>query len=460
MSGKVSFKKTFFKNIYKLHVYIGIFIALHFAIFALTGLILLFKDEFKTTGGESSAPAAESQVLSRQQIAVNYEKIFNSLKQSYPQDRLLAIFPEDEHPEQLQARLGIDGATQLRGARRTLFDLNSGEEIKSKPSVQEDFFDWTLKLHRELFLGSNGKLYLGVVGLLYVFMLISGLFIYGNFMKTRGFGEIRKQKIKSFVDLHKFVGVVTFGWSFVVGLSGVFLAFNGVLIKLFQIVSLKHLSEQYQSFKNSAEVVTAAPFHEVIQTALQAKPDSVITYISFPDTEFGIPGHFLMLMNGTTALTERISELVVVNAASAKLAEIVELPLYLKIVLLSEPLHFGDYGGVLLKIIWILFTIASLAVAVFGVSSFFMKRNMRKSSVVSSEKAVFRENVSVDTEAVPYVKVMNSSIHIYNKPFWLSLLSFITLVIALFVKGFVAQIAILLLFIPLLVLIFGRKKND
>lgn len=374
-----------FKKIYKLHVYVGVFVAVHFTIFALSGLFLLFKAELQ---GEA---AGDSRPLTPWETSIFYERALANANASYPNDRALALYPDDNDPNLLHLRLGENGATKLRGARKVTFNAETGRELKEAASPAKGFFDWLLLLHRELFLGSWGKIYVGFVGLAYVFLLISGFYIYGSFMRGRSFGELRAKLIPRLLDFHKSAAAVTFGWSLVVGLSGVFLAFNGVLIKLFQFVSLRHLQAAYAGQSSAAQT---APLGQVLQSALAAKPDWVVTYVSFPDTEFSVPGHFLLLLNGTQALTKRLSELAVVNAQSGKLVEMIELPLYLKVVLLSEPLHFGDYGGLFLKVLWAIFTIGSLAVALLGITSFILKRRQRQGEEFSGTYVAMKSRFS------------------------------------------------------------------
>ncbi|MOA48772.1 hypothetical protein D3C78_1715640 [compost metagenome] len=38
------------------------------------------------------------------------------------------------------------------------------------------------------------------------------------------------------------------------------------------------------------------------------------------------------------------------------------MPLYAKILFISQPLHFGDYGGLPLKIVWALLDVVSIVV--------------------------------------------------------------------------------------------------
>lgn len=440
-------KKSLLKYAYRLHTYVGIFVALHFVIFALSGLALLFKDEIQSTTGTVAHSATSVGVRTHHDLAESYSVILSNIHAAFPTDRPLALFTDEKNLNEIQVRLGANGETKLRGARRAIYELKSGLRITEPTKAGSGFFEWTLQIHRELFLGSTGKLYVGVLGLLYVFVLVTGFMIYGKFMKNREFGSVRVDRLPRLIDLHKFVGAVTFGWSLIVGLSGALLAFNGLLIKIFQAQSLKHLAGAYQSFK---EVSARAPFDQVILSALDALPDSVISYISFPNTEFGIPGHYLFLMNGTTGLTERLSKIVVVNAQNGSLAEIVDLPFYLKLVLLSEPLHFGNYGGLFLKILWCAFTLGSLLVVLLGVLSYSMKRTHRRIHAAASKAPPIR--------SPKRLMVLPTSQYVW--PTGTLFLILTSLVLALMTEGWMAKSAAALLVLPLLLLFLKGKRND
>lgn len=429
-------KKTLFRGLYKTHTYAGIFVAIHFAIFAVSGLILLFKDELQ--GQETSAATLSQQTPD--DVARTYERALTTAREKFPNEQPLAIFPTDDDETILSLRLGANGSTKLRGARRFDFDSIHQQEVSTQ-RVASGFFDWLLRLHRELLMGSTGKLYVGFVGLAYVFMLISGFFIYGKFMKGRPLGDLRIPTVPRLIDLHKFVGVVTFGWGFVVGLTGVFLAFNSVLIKLFLAQSLQHLALQYQG--TAMPTGQLVPISQVIATVLNTKPHSVVTYVSFPNTEFGIPGQYLVLTNGTDTVTQRLSEMVVVNANTGLLTETISLPFYLKIVLLSEPLHFGDYGGVFLKALWAIFAVCSLAVAAFGVASYALKRAKFKSKRVQKH---IHENAR--RQHRPYLV-----------PITIALATIFAMVVSLFTEGTVGQFSAAVLVVPILIIFLKSRRK-
>jgi uncharacterized iron-regulated membrane protein len=53
---------------------------------------------------------------------------------------------------------------------------------------------------------------------------------------------------------------------------------------------------------------------------------------------------------------------VLVDAGTARVSDSRELPWYVTAVLVSQPLHFGDYGGLPMKIVWALLDLATIVV--------------------------------------------------------------------------------------------------
>jgi len=76
-----------------------------------------------------------------------------------------------------------------------------------------------------------------------------------------------------------------------------------------------------------------------------ALPDMVATSVVFPGSPFGSPYHYVVWTKGRTPLTSRLFSPVLVNPRSGALVSVVSMPWYLRVLEISRPLHFGDYGG-------------------------------------------------------------------------------------------------------------------
>ncbi len=371
-----SLKNKTYKKFHKIHTAVGLFISFNFLLLSLTGILLLFKDEFSPS---PSKPLGEPWVNSLSAGLTETKAQFPKL---YP----LAAFQDHKKAHWIQIRLGESAKTPLREARKITYDIRE-KKIRGEAKKEESgFFPWLLELHRELFLGFFGKMYIGFVGFLYVFLLISGFFIYGRMMKKRSFGDIRNPFKLKLADLHKYLGVTSFGWALIVGFTGTLLAFNSLIIKAFQYSTLNQLISKYENSVNS-EVSGSGVLGHAIANVQNQNLEGEISFVSFPGTEFGVPGHFVFLMEKFWLGRQQASQILLSSADSGGLREVVNLPFYLKALILSEPLHFGNYGGLLFKIIWLLFALCSLLVMIMGVATYWSRtRKMKEKTRLSPLK--------------------------------------------------------------------------
>jgi uncharacterized iron-regulated membrane protein len=96
--------------------------------------------------------------------------------------------------------------------------------------------------------------------------------------------------------------------------------------------------------------------------------------VIFPGSPFGSPYHYLIWTKGREPLTSRLFSPALVDARSGKLATVVSMPWYLRALEVSRPLHFGDYGGLPLKILWALLDLVTIVVLGSGLYLWLSRR--------------------------------------------------------------------------------------
>lgn len=326
--------KQAFKLIVKMHRALGLFLGLNFLVLAFTGTILIWKDEL------TSDIDSNIQVEQR-----NYNKIDSILKKQFPDKKILAVFPDDHDQRITKARITDIDSAKFRGAQKITFinNLLSNE----LPQKKTGFINTLLELHRELLLGSKGKYLVGIMGLLILFLVISGL-IYVTKMK------FKKQKLNNKL-IHSQVGKIISGWLFLVTVTGIMLSFNGPIINLYiqsQLTSQQTKSSTHQTYKD---------FSFIEQTITSSGTNIEVDFISYPNHEFSLPDTFVILVN-----KENKKAMLFIDAVSAQLIKTTYLPWYLNFLIASESLHFGNYGGVGLKIIWTILSILSTIIPITG----------------------------------------------------------------------------------------------
>ena len=235
--------------------------------------------------------------------------------------------------------------------------------VLHEPRTQEGFMYVMFTLHVDLFAGLPGKLFLGAMGLLFVAAIVSGLVLYAPFMRRLGFGTMRVHRSPrlKWLDLHNLLGVVTLVWALVVGVTGVINTWADLMIQLWRFDQLAEMVAPYKD-KPPVEAYRLTPLDRAVATAREAAPGMTPKFVAFPGTLFSSAHHYMVAMRGDEPLTQRLVRPVLVDAQTAVLTDTRELPWYLTALLVSQPLHFGDYGGMPMKIIWAVLDIVTIVV--------------------------------------------------------------------------------------------------
>ncbi|MGU3325349.1 PepSY-associated TM helix domain-containing protein [Methylobacterium mesophilicum] len=235
-----------------------------------------------------------------------------------------------------------------------------------------------LKLHTDLFLDLPGKLFLGVMALLFVAAIVSGVVLYAPFMKKLDFGTVRRgrsARIK-WLDWHNLLGAATIVWALVVGTTGAVNTWADLMLKLWQMGQLAEMTAPY---RDAPRPETLVSLDRAVATAEAAAPDMRTQFIAFPGTPFSSNNHYAVFMAGDTPLTARLLKPALIDAQTGDLTDMRAMPWYVRALFLSQPLHFGDYGGLPLKVVWALFDLATIIVLGSGLYLWIARRRPRAS---------------------------------------------------------------------------------
>jgi uncharacterized iron-regulated membrane protein len=236
-----------------------------------------------------------------------------------------------------------------------------------------------LKLHTDLYAGQPGKLFFGAMGFLFLVAIVSGVVLYWPFTRRLRFGTLRDDKSRrvAWFDWHNLLGAVTIAWALVVGGTGVINTLAELMLSRWKATELAAMVAPYAGKPPPTHL---ASLDTAIERAMKAAPGMNVSFIAFPGTPFTSSHHFAVFMRGDTPLTSRLLKPVLLDGETAEVADARDLPAYLKALLVSQPLHFGDYGGMPLKIIWALLDVMTIAVIVSGLYLWFARRRKRQRS--------------------------------------------------------------------------------
>jgi uncharacterized iron-regulated membrane protein len=336
----------------------------------LTGLPLIFSHEIDHLIGRSIEPPEMSQA--RAQARASLDDIVADAAARHPDDAVQFVIRDPDEPEFWFVRMGE--TTDAREASAFLFyDARTAEYLHAYP-LGEGFMDLMLRLHIDLFAGLPGMLFLGFMGLLLIASLVSGTVLYGPFMRRLPFGTVRRGRgpWMRWLDLHNLIGIVTLAWVFVVGLTGVI---NTLTVPIFAHWQNSQLAEMIGPHRDLEPIGSGASAQRALEAAQSAQPDMHLSFMAFPGNGFAGPRHFVAFMQGNTAWTSNVLRPVLIDADSGQAIDSRALPWYVHALLLSQPLHFGDYGGMPMKILWALFDLLTIVVLASGLYLWLKKRD-------------------------------------------------------------------------------------
>jgi uncharacterized iron-regulated membrane protein len=223
-----------------------------------------------------------------------------------------------------------------------------------------------LELHAQWFLGPIGEVIGALVALLVLISLWSGVVVYAPYVRRIALGVLRRGRGPRLLqlDLHNFIGSVVLGWLLVVTVTGFCLGFGTIAFGFWQNTELKALKTRLDTGRVIDREHPRLTIDRALEAATKAQPGWRANSLIFPGTDLSTSQHYTVLLFGQKGIQERMFRIAMVEADSGRVADVRGLPSYLKAIQLSQPLHFGDYGGLPLKILWV--ACSSLALFITG----------------------------------------------------------------------------------------------
>lgn len=363
------------KTWFYVHKWTSLICTTFLLLLCLTGLPLIFTDEIHYWLGEN----ADAPALPADAPKATIDEVINSAKNHLPGKEMKYIYwDEDKEPGKMFFTLA-DSSSAPEDANTYLTMDSRTAKVLQTPVNEMDFMDIMYHLHVDLMAGLPGMLFLGFMGILFTASLISGVVLYGPIMKRYDFGMIRTEKSNRlrWLDLHNVIGIVSLAWAFVVCITGVINTLADPAVEAWRAGQLAEMVSEYKD-KPRVKETELGSLQVAIDKTRDAQPDMEVNFIAFPGTLYSSNYHYAVYVKGNTPLTSRIIKPALIDAQTNELTDIRDLPWYLKTVYISQPFHFGDYGGMPMKVLWALFDVATIIVLISGLYLWFARRKSKE----------------------------------------------------------------------------------
>lgn len=365
---------------YLVHKWTSLVSTLFLLLLCLTGLPLIFHEEIE----HYVEPHAEPREIVSGSSRIDYDKVIAAALAARPGEVVRFVGFDREEPIGVITTAPTLVAPPLDGHAQS-FDTRTGELSPPEPPEQ-GFMTVMLRLHTDLFLGLPGFLFLGLMGLLLLASLVSGVVVYAPFMRKLDFATVRTGRSArlKWLDLHNLLGILVLTWLLAVGATGVI---NTLALPILGLWQNGQLADMTAPYRDVPPLQSLGSLHKALESARRAAPDMEPGFVAFPGTQFSSQHHYAVFMRGTTPLTARLLKPALVDARTGELTDIREMPWYVKTLLVSQPLHFGDYGGLPLKIIWAVLDIVAIVILASGLYLWLGRRQGATAALIDGGSA-------------------------------------------------------------------------
>ncbi|ALK97653.1 membrane protein [Massilia sp. WF1] len=366
----------------------------------LTGLPLIYHHEIgQLLGNEVQAPTLPAAQAAVAAPRASLDEVIAAGQARYPDKIMMYMSQELDEPALWFLTMGANPTDPQFVS--IAIDARTAQYVAEPPIEGGALMAFLFHLHVDLFAGVAGKLFLGFMGVLLLVAVVSGVVLYAPFMRKLAFGDVRHGRTArlKWLDLHNLLGIVTLVWTLVVGATGVVNTLADVLLQYWQSTEIAAMVKpKEEQMRGRPPLKTLASMEQSVARAQALQPGMRVGFIAFPGTPFASAHHYGVYMHGDQALTSRLYKPVLIDAGSGQVTDQRTLPWYLSTLLLSQPLHFGDYGGAGMKFLWALLDLATIAVLGSGLYLWFKRGRAARTKAATAPKSAPRPALAGEGE--------------------------------------------------------------
>ena len=365
------------KILFKLHSWLALFAFVPLLVISVTGSILVFKHEI-----DSLLMPDKVRVAEIKQERQSLDSMLASINALYPgyQPSGWAIFADRGRADLVYViARGTSNWSYL------LIDQYSGNILAEPQGTTHYLTDWLLDLHYAFLLDDVGLLITSIYSVVLFVLAITGFWLYRKFWKAFFTLRWNSRLVVYFSDLHKMVGIPA---------SPIFLilAFTGAFW------NITHLLHEWQEHAEEEEhYIVQQPLYN-IELSLQEMHDATVQhirdfkprYLSMP-FEPGRNFTFYGDVATNNILLSQYASTVAFDIQTGEFlqkADIRDASVGMQTYDSFRRLHFGDFAGILSRVIWCIAGLTPVLLSITGVTIWYLRREKRQ-----AKKARLRSRV-------------------------------------------------------------------
>ncbi|MDR7132204.1 putative iron-regulated membrane protein [Algoriphagus sp. 4150] len=380
------------KNLlWKIHQWIGLYVGIVIAALSLTGAVAVFIpeiDAFLERGyelkeiGDSYAPM---------------NGIISQVQLENPGFRVLGAMPPAKATDPLILNIFLEAGVKDSKRFQVFINPYTGAILGQKNHT-DSLSNYLRQIHVRLMDAWWGRQLVGLAGIGLFVLCVTGLLIYGQFMKNQLFGAIRKKNLRLLMaDWHKMVGMAALLFNLMIAGTGAWLGLQPILIKAFDIKAPNTFVRTEKISSPEVDLDQEYDFWKAVEAAKAQIPGFIPTQV--------IPSK-----NGTNTIEVKgdaghlpfephISQ-VVLDKTSLEILDVYDIrerAFSDKFYYMQEGLHFGRFGGIFLKIAYALLAITSGVLSITGFFIYLIRKKKTAEEKDLVKKTIFIYSISTIT---------------------------------------------------------------
>jgi uncharacterized iron-regulated membrane protein len=347
------------KLLFQVHLWVGIGVGLYVLVIGVSGAALVFRDQMQHALYPQFFPHSASAGAQ-----ANIADVVDNMKAAFPEYRLVGV--SVPNPE----RHAFVGFIYKDEKYRAVFaDTATGAVIGS--FTEKSIILWLQNLHFYLLAGTTGLFVNGIGALLLLSLCITGLVIWwpGVASWTRGLKiDFRKNWKRVNWDLHNAVGFWTLAIVLMWAVTGAYLAFPQTFRDIVGVLTPTSVNKAVSSTVPIDAGAKPVDVHALVWKAEQVVPGSHVTRVSLPTTMQGV---VQVAVTRTVPAARENADYVYLNfdQFSGDLLQTRDLANRTTgdaIVSWFGRLHVGSFGGLPIKILWLILGLAPALLFITG----------------------------------------------------------------------------------------------
>lgn len=324
-----------------LHGYVGVAIGLLLVIIGLTGSSIVFHEEI-----DRALNPHLMQVVP-QGKPVSIDAVLEPVLQANPDSKLQSIqLPQPDATYLVRMKSSGDRSFEFYVNPYTAAILGSRQRERA-------LMGFLYNLHYQLLAGDVGSIVVGICGLFLILLGITGLVLWTGWKRLIAGFKIRTHAPRPLInyDLHKVAGIVSVLFLLVLGFTGSFIIVLQQSPSLFMmLLGTPPKTEQLSALKPNQPPI---PLSQLLQTADAALPEGKTTFISFSGQQEQQVQVRKKLPQDTLPIGLSTVDLDRYSGKFLSMHKVENPTIGTRLVLTITALHFGTFGGLPTRILYV-----------------------------------------------------------------------------------------------------------